>query len=179
MYFKAPSGAFFISIYKQQERLTGKCMLNRLLNYSQIYTLWLNKGSTKEAAIELTLQQIDALEEIVNDNYSWQKLMEISARGRNHDAWLAGDWPAGFDELLLCVPLCKLVAWECSKCTVGKRQENNSCAHDYSLFGYIGELVKNGLRDELAVHLLSVKKMLRDERYLWNMHRCEVEIVSG
>jgi hypothetical protein len=154
-------------------------MFNRLLNYSQIYTLWLNKGATKEAAVELSMQQIDALEDIVNDNISWHKLLEISALGRNEDAWLAADWPSGFDELLLCVPLCKLVDWECAKCTIGKRQENNSCANDYSLFGYIGELVKNGLREELKEHLHSVKKMLKDDKFVWNMHRCEIEIISG
>lgn len=154
-------------------------MLNRLLNYTQIYTLWLNRGSTYEAAIELTMQQVDAFEEIVNDDLSWQKLLEISARGRNHDAWLAVDWPSGFDELLLCVPLCKLVDWECSKCTIGMRQENNSCSHDYSLFGYVGELVTNGAREELKAHIASVKKMLRDEKFRWNLHKCELEVAAG
>lgn len=154
-------------------------MLNKLRNYTNIYNLWLNKGATKEAAVELTLQQIDAFEDIINDELSWRKLLEISARGRNHDAWLAADWPSGFDELQLCIPLCKLVDWECSKCTVGSRQENNSCAHDYSLFGYIGELVANGMRDELRDHLQLTRKMLHDDRYVWNIHKCILEPVSG
>lgn len=152
-------------------------MINKLLNYTQVYNLWLNKGATEEAAIELTLQQLDALEEIVNDDESWFKLMEISVNGRSMDAWLAADWPAGFDELLLCVPLCKLVDWECAKCTIGRRQENNSCAHDYSAFGYIGELVKNRERKELKKHIYSVKKMLRDNRLTWNLHICELEVL--
>jgi hypothetical protein len=156
-----------------------KVMLNKLLNYTQIYNLWLNRGGTAEAAVELTMQQVDVFEDIVNDDENWYKLLEISARGRNHDAWLAADWPSGFDELLLCVPLCKLVDWECSKCTIGRRQENNSCSHDYSVFGYIGELVKNGSRDELKSHILSVKKMLRDKKYVWNLHKCELEVLSG
>lgn len=154
-------------------------MLSKLLNYTQIYNLWLNKGADEASAVELTIQQIDALEEIVDDNESWRKLLEISARGRNKDAWLAADWPAGFDELLLCVPLCKLVDWDCAKCTVGRRQENNSCANDYSVFGYIGELVKQGARRELKFHLLAVKKMLREERYMWNIHKCEMEKIRG
>lgn len=154
-------------------------MLERLLNYTQIYNLWLNRGSTKEAAIELTLQQVDVLEDIVNDDEYWFRLLEIASRGRNHDVWLAADWPSGFDELVLCVPLCKLVDWECKKCTVGMRQGYNSCAYDYSLFGYIGELVKNGLREELKGHLLSVKKILRDEKFIWNVHKCEIEVITG
>ncbi len=151
-------------------------MLDKLLNYNNVYQLWKNKGSTKEAAIELTIQQLDGLENITNDDESWYTLLEISARGRNYDAWLATDWPDGFDELLLCVPLCKLVDWECSKCTVGSRQENNSCAHDYSLFGYIGELVKNGMREELLEHIKSTRKFLKNEGFIWNIHKCEFEL---
>lgn len=154
-------------------------MLHKLLNYNNIYQLWVNKGSTREAAIELTIQQLDALEEIVADDDSWDALIEISSRGRNYDAWLATDWPDGFDELLLCVPLCKLVNWECSKCTVGKRQENNSCAMDYSLFGYIGELVKNASRKELIDHINSVRKLLKNNNYIWNVHKCELETVNN
>ena len=33
-------------------------MLDKLLNYNNIYQQWINKGSTKEAAIELTIQQL-------------------------------------------------------------------------------------------------------------------------
>lgn len=153
-------------------------MLDKLLNYNNIYQQWLNNGSTKEAAIELTIQQLDGLEEIVTSDESWYELLEISARGRNYDAWLAMDWPDGFDELLLCVPLCKLVSWECGKCTVGERQENNSCAHDYSLFGYIGELVKNGMRDELLEHINGTRKFLKNKGFQWNIHKCEFEMNS-
>ena len=154
-------------------------MLNKLLNYNNIYQLWVNKGSTEEAAIELTIQQLDALEEIVSDEDSWEALLDISARGRNYDAWLATDWPDGFDELLICVPLCKFVNWECSKCTVGRRQDNNSCAMDYSLFGYIGELVKNAERTELLAHISNTRKMLKNGNYIWNVHKCELEVLNS
>lgn len=150
--------------------------LSKLLNYSNIFSLWMSKGSTKEAAIELTVQQLDALEEITEDDESWMQLVRISARGRIHDAWLALDWPEGFDELVLCVPLCKLVNWECSKCTVGARQENNSCANDYSLFGFIGTLVMNGERSELLRHIKNTRKILMNEKYLWNIHKCVAEL---
>lgn len=153
-------------------------MLSKLLNYTQIYNLWLSRGATEDAAKDLALQQIDSFEEIVNDDKSWNKLLEIATRGRNEDAWLAVDWPSGFDELLLCVPLCKLVDWECCKCTIGKRQENHSCAFDYSIFGHIGMLVKNADRRELKKHLVNLRKMLKDERYIWNVHKCELELLK-
>ncbi|MBZ0202561.1 MAG: hypothetical protein IT281_02040 [Ignavibacteria bacterium] len=151
-------------------------MLNKLLNYTQIYNLWINKGSTKEAAVELTLQQMDALEMIIEDDVSWKRLLEITDRGRRNDAWLASDWPSGFDELVLCVPLCKLVDWNCAACTIGSRQENNSCSHDYSLFGYIGELAVAGRRAELIAQIENARKMLYNENYSWNIHKCELEI---
>lgn len=150
-------------------------MLDKLLNYNNVYQLWLNKGGTFESAVELTLRQLDSLEAIANDRESWETLLEISARGRNTDAWLAADWPSGFDELLLCVPLCKLVDWDCPKCTVGSRQENNSCAMDYSLFGYIGELVKSADRNGLIEHIKDARKMLMNPGFQWNVHTCTLE----
>lgn len=147
----------------------------KILSYTNIYNQWLSKGRTESAAIELTLQQVDALEEMAENDDLWERLLEISAKGRNQDAWLAADWPAGFDELILCVPLCKLVDWQCANCTIGRRQENNSCANDYSLFGFVGELVRIGDREGLKEHISKIQKMLRDERYIWNVHTCELE----
>jgi hypothetical protein len=40
----------------------------RILSYTNIYSQWLSKGSTESAAIELTLQQVDALEEIAESD---------------------------------------------------------------------------------------------------------------
>jgi hypothetical protein len=148
------------------------------LNYNNIYQLWQNKGSTFDAAVELTLQQLDSLEAIASDDKSWDMLLEISARGRNTDAWLAADWPTGFDELLICVPLCKLVDWECAKCTIGSRQENYSCAMDYSVFGFIGELVKSGSRKELLDHINNVRKMLKNPGFEWNIHTCSLDLIK-
>src|SRR5437667_12650402 len=116
--------------------------INSLLNYPAIYKEWLNSDKTPESAGLLTLKQVEAFQKIVLDNDSWDFLLSVSSKGRNIDVWLALDWPEGFDELILCVPLCKLVDYECSKCIIGKKQNNNSCAHDFSVFGWIGELVK-------------------------------------
>ncbi|MEO6694882.1 MAG: hypothetical protein ABIY50_01590, partial [Ignavibacteria bacterium] len=104
--------------------------------------------------------------------------ISVFNNGRDVDAWLALDWPDGFDELLLCVPLCSLVRFECNKCTIGIRQENNSCAHDNSLFGYISELLKNNARDALKYHMISIKKMLLSDNYKWNISSQELEEVQ-
>jgi hypothetical protein len=151
-------------------------MIEKLQNYNSIYSEWKSLGKTAEAARLLTMQQLTALELIVNDDESWHKLLEIAAAGRKEDAWLAADWPAGFDELVLCVPLCKLVDWECSKCIVGMKQNNISCAHDDSLFGRVGELVIGNEREELKKHIENIRKILEPESvYKWNMDKLEVE----
>src|SRR5437762_9738421 len=102
-------------------------MLDSFLSYEEIYNKWLKQGRTFESALQLTIEQLNSLEKIVSDSSGWAQLIEIASKGRTQDAWLAADWPAGFDELTVCVPLCKLVDWECAICTVGKRQNNFSC----------------------------------------------------
>jgi len=152
-------------------------MIEKLQDYNSIYGEWKALGRTAESARLLSLKQVEAFAQIVYDDESWHKLLEIAAAGRNEDAWLAADWPAGFDELLLCIPLCKLVDWECSKCIVGKKQNNISCAHDDSLFGWVGELVIKNEREALKKHIENIKKILEPgSLYKWNLEEHEIEL---
>lgn len=146
-----------------------------LLSHTEILDKWKESHMNIDSAKFLTLKQIEAFGEIVNDDDRWVNLLSVFNNGRDVDAWLALDWPEGFDELLLCVPMCKLVEFECNKCTIGKRQGNNSCAHDYSLFGYIAELIKANDRNALKDHIVSIKKMLLFENYSWDvsLHKLE------
>jgi len=141
----------------------------QLLPYSDILDQWKRSKMDIDSAKFLTLNQVEAFENIVCDDEGWKYLLSVFNNGRDVDAWLALDWPEGFDELLLCVPLCKLVEFECSKCTIGRRQDNNSCAHDYSLFGYIAELLNNNDRLGLKDHIISIKKILLFEHYRWDV----------
>ncbi|MEO8664744.1 MAG: hypothetical protein ABI462_04540 [Ignavibacteria bacterium] len=144
-------------------------LIKELLTYDGIIHKWAASNMTSKAAAELTLEQVAAFEKIVGDDEAWEVLLTAFNSGRDVDAWLASDWPVGFDELLLCVPLCKLVEFECHKCTVGSRQDNNSCAHDYSLFGYIAELLKIPDRKVLIGHIEDIKKILMSEEFKWNV----------
>ncbi len=146
-----------------------------LLSHTEILDKWKESHMNIDSAKFLTLKQIEAFGEIVNDDDRWVNLLSVFNNGRDVDAWLALDWPDGFDELLLCVPLCKLVEFECVKCTIGRRQNNNSCAHDSSLFGYIAEFLKNNDRVGLKDHITSIKKMLLFENYRWDvsLHKLE------
>jgi hypothetical protein len=150
-------------------------IINKLLSYQEIKNVWESSAKNSEASRILTLTQVEAFEKIIYDDEGWKFLLLAFNKGREIDAWLAMDWPNGFDELLLCVPLCKLVDFECSKCTIGKRQKNNSCAHDFSVFGYIAELLKIADRDGLKKHIKDVEKMLTNEKYKWNMISHSIE----
>ena len=143
--------------------------MKELRSYKEIDIEWKKSKNDIDAAKFLTLSQIEKFDSIVKDDESWNKLLEIFNKGREIDAWLAMDWPDGFDELVLCMPLCRLVDFECSKCIVGMRQENNSCANDYSLFGYIAELLKASDRKGLIDHIDSVKKILLLNEFKWNI----------
>jgi hypothetical protein len=147
-----------------------------LLSYREIKKVWERSEMNSEASRILTLGQVQAFEKIISDDESWEFLLSVFNKGRETDAWLALDWPDGFDELLLCVPLCSLVEFECSKCTIGKRQKNNSCAHDFSVFGYVAELLKTADRESLKKHITYIEKMLEDENYKWNMVLHKIEI---
>lgn len=146
-------------------------LIDNLLSYSQINEEWINSNQSEDSAKFLTYKQVENFENIVKDDDGWKELIEIFNNGRDIDAWLAMDWPDGFDELLLCVPLCKFINFECSKCTVGKRQDNNSCAHDNSLFGYVAELLKESDRRGLLDHLDSIKKIILIEDFKWNIEK--------
>ncbi len=149
--------------------------MKELLSYNEISFEWKNSSADINAAKYLTLAQVERFESILRDDTSWNNLLEIFSKGRDIDAWLALDWPDGFDELVLCVPLCRLVDFECSRCIVGMKQEKNSCANDFSLFGYIAELLKVPDRDGLINHIDAIKKILLLDNYKWNINSKKTE----
>jgi len=149
--------------------------ISELLSHKEFTSEWEKSNKDINAAKLLTLRQVEKFEEIVADDDSWEKLLEIFNSGRETDVWLAMDWPEGFDELILCLPMCKIVDFECIRCTIGIRQENNSCANDFSLFGYIAELLKAADRKGLKDHLGSVKKILLLENFRWNIKEKRTE----
>ena len=146
-----------------------------LLPYNEILNKWNNGIQSELSARLMTLEQTEALESVIADEDGWEYLLSVFNNGRETDAWLALDWPDGFDELLLCLPLCSLVKFECSRCFVGMRQDNNSCANDFSLFGYIAELIKAADRVGIMNHIASIKKILLSEEYIWNIEKRIIE----
>ena len=148
----------------------------KLWGFDNIVQKWQAGGSSKEYAKKLTLEQIEALEAIVGNEKDWTKLVEIFRMGRAHDSWLAEEWPAGFDELVICAPLCKYVDWECARCFVGRKQKNFSCANDDSLFGYIAVLLHMENKELMKEHLEKIKILLANDEIYWDMDRHEIYI---
>ena len=145
-------------------------VLDALLPFEAILEGWRASGGTPEPAREWTRRQVRALVDIVADDGAWELLLGKVASGRGQDAWLALDWPLGFDELLLCAPLCQLVSFECARCTIGARQESYSCAHPSSVFGHVGELLQRADRDGLVRHLRHVMALLDEASTLeWDL----------
>lgn len=130
------------------------------LAHDEVLAAWRAAGATQASALHWTREQVRALRGLAQDPKSWQRLLNIHANGRAQDSWLATDWPSGFDELLVCAPLCALVRFECARCTIGARQQAMTCAHPATVFGRIGAILERGDRDALLRHLDEVEAML-------------------
>lgn len=128
--------------------------------FEPLLAAWRADGGDAGAARARTQRQVEALLGLAGDDDGWRRLVEVFQRGRAFDSWLATDWPSGFDELLLCAPLCQLVQFECARCTVGARQESHSCAHPQTVFGRVGALLQAENREGLLAHLQEVLQIL-------------------
>jgi hypothetical protein len=135
-------------------------MSEDILAFEPLIAAWRRDGAGPAAALQWTASQVAAFARLVADDAGWERLLAIFERGRAADSWLATDWPSGFDELLLCAPLCQLVQFECARCTIGERQGSLSCAHPGTVFGRIGELLRQRDRLLLLRHLESAAAML-------------------
>ncbi|MBL4684120.1 MAG: hypothetical protein JKY37_05995 [Nannocystaceae bacterium] len=122
----------------------------KLLSGEVVVERWRSRGETKEAALALTVAQVRALEGLVRDDPGWTRLQTLV--GRAGDPWNAFDWPAGFDPLILCAPLCQRVAFECRQCPVGQVQ-GRSCSDPVTDIGSILGLIGRAERAALLVHL--------------------------
>lgn len=117
------------------------------------------EGGDLGAALRCGHAQIAGLLAEIDDDIRWARLRELARR--IGDPWNADDWPLGFDALLLVVPLCKRVDYECGQCPVGRRQEGRSCAHPQTRIGSLGALIRGGDREEVRNRLDELAAELR------------------
>lgn len=124
---------------------------SRLLPAGEAIERYRRAGGDEAAALAGFRQQLAGLRRELDDDARWERLV-LMAR-QIGDPWNADDWPLGFDALLCAIPLCTHVAFECTRCPVGRQQEGRSCAHPSTAIGRIGDLVRRGDRPALREHL--------------------------
>jgi hypothetical protein len=137
-----------------------------------VLAAWRAEGGDARSALEWTRRQVEAFRDLVTSDAGWERVQRSWAAGRGVDSWLATDWPEGFDELLLCAPLCRLVDFECRRCTIGARQAGMSCAHPRTVFGRTAGHLAAGDRPGLLAHLDAVLRMLDPSQSChWDLDR--------
>ena len=112
------------------------------------------------AALDGSRQQLAGLRRELDEDDRWERLVRLARQAG--DPWNADDWPLGFDALVVPIPLCTHLSFECARCPVGQRQDGRSCAHPDSAFGRVGELVRRGDRDGLRAWLDELRTRLVD-----------------
>lgn len=119
---------------------------------------WMAAGGTVRAALDVATAQATALEARVADDSGWERLVSIARR--TADPWFATDWPDTFDPLMLVLPLCKTLDWECARCPIGQQQEDRACAHPEVPITRLGTAVSRGERQRTQSELAVLRSML-------------------
>ncbi len=119
---------------------------------------WMAAGGTVRAALDVATAQATALEARVADDSGWERLVSIARR--TADPWFATDWPDTFDPLMLVLPLCKTLDWECARCPIGQQQEDRACAHPEVPITRLGTAVSRGERQRTQSELAVLRPML-------------------
>lgn len=119
---------------------------------------WTERGGTIEAALEVASQQVESLGATVSSQREWTRLVSIARR--TIDPWFATDWPETFDALMLVLPLCRTLDWECAKCPIGRQQDDRACAHPEVPVTRLGAAVSNGEQHRAQTELSVLRSML-------------------
>ncbi len=129
-----------------------------LRSAEEAVTRWQEHGASASVALTIATEQANALEARVGDDDGWARLVSIARR--TVDPWFATDWPDTFDPLMLVLPLCKTVDWECARCPVGRQQEDRACAHPEVPITRLGTAVSRGERRRAQTELAVLRSML-------------------
>lgn len=132
----------------------------RLRSAEEALARYRDQGADLAAALDGSRQQLAGLRRELDEDDRWERLVRLARQAG--DPWNADDWPLGFDALVVPIPLCTHLSFECARCPVGQRQDGRSCAHLDSAFGRVGELVRRGDRDGLRAWLDELRTRLVD-----------------
>lgn len=134
----------------------------RLQSAQEAVDRWTADGSSLPAALRVAAEQVEALDARTQDDDAWSRLVSIARR--TSDPWFATDWPDTFDPMMLVLPLCKTVDWECARCPVGRQQDARACGHPEVPVTRLGTAVSRDERQRAQTELSVLRSMLRHAR---------------
>ncbi len=120
---------------------------------------WSERGGTLEDALIVASQQVESLEATLSSEREWTRLVSIARR--TIDPWFATDWPETFDALMLVLPLCRTLDWQCAQCPIGRQQDNRACAHPEVPVTRLGTAISRGEQRRAQTELTVLRSMLR------------------
>lgn len=120
---------------------------------------WRERGGSKPAALEVLREQTQRLRATIEDDARWDRFVEVSRR--TIDPWFVTDWPETFDPLVLVVPLCHAMDWQCASCPVGVQQHGQTCANPQTPVSRLGESVAAGERRRAQSDAEVIDSMLK------------------
>lgn len=136
----------------------GKHAASELRSANAAVQAWGERGGTLEAALLVVSQQVESLSSAVSNDAAWTRLVAVARR--TVDPWFATDWPETFDPLMLVLPLCKRLDWQCSKCPIGRQQDERACAHPEVPVTRLGAAINRGERHRVQTELTVLRSML-------------------
>jgi len=120
---------------------------------------WTECGGTLEDALTVASQQVESLNAMLSSEREWARLVSIARR--TIDPWFATDWPETFDALMLVLPLCRTLDWQCAKCPIGRQQDERACAHPEVPVTRLGTAISRGEQHRAQAELAVLRSMLR------------------
>ncbi len=133
--------------------------VTRLRSAKAAVEAWSEQGGTLEAALLVASQQVESLDATLSSQREWTRLMSIARR--TIDPWFATDWPETFDALMLVLPLCRSLDWQCAQCPIGRQQEDRACAHPEVPVTRLGTAISRGEHHRAQSELAVLRSMLR------------------
>ena len=119
---------------------------------------WNERGGTLDDALFVASQQAESLRAAISSDRQWTRLVSIARR--TIDPWFATDWPETFDPLMLVLPLCRTLDWQCATCPIGRQQEDRACAHPEVPVTRLGTAISRGEKQRAQTELSVLRSML-------------------
>ena len=138
--------------------IRSKPAVTELRSASAAVEAWGERGGTLEAALAVASQQVESLSAAISTEREWTRLVAVARR--TADPWFATDWPETFDSLMLVLPVCRTLDWQCAKCPIGRQQDDRACAHPEVPVTRLGMAISTGEQQRAQTEVTVLRSML-------------------